>query len=310
MAYTPGDYLVCQNFEGTGADNGETWSFDFMGTPTTGVVDPDYSAAPLEGSQSLRIVDDANYGGYAVHKWDGDGSGLTEIWVHFQLMLKNLPAHACELFDLYYVEGPTSAPTLVEVHEEFWVSPAGELAFWTTDDLIVTAGSALSLDQKYYVWYYNNRSSPYQSTGWVKIGTTPTIPGTNYMSWTNTGDISSGTVSYNNTVGFTTLNSEGYEFLIDRVIVNDAAIGSVDTVVTGTGAAAVADPTLAAAGHLEYLGTGSVGADLAALAASGTASGRSAALSGTVTNDVTEDDVVAGSLTAVLDLTGETWIPA
>ncbi len=43
-------YLVCQNFEGTGYDNGETWTSE---SPT--VLDPDYATAPLLGSQSLRV---------------------------------------------------------------------------------------------------------------------------------------------------------------------------------------------------------------------------------------------------------------
>jgi hypothetical protein len=45
-------YLINQNFEGTGYDNGETWT-SFAGG---GTIDPDYTTSPIVGSQSLRIV--------------------------------------------------------------------------------------------------------------------------------------------------------------------------------------------------------------------------------------------------------------
>jgi len=44
-----GDYLICQNFEGTGYDNSEAWS-------TSGTVNPDYTAVALRGSQSCQIT--------------------------------------------------------------------------------------------------------------------------------------------------------------------------------------------------------------------------------------------------------------
>ncbi len=40
-------FLVCQNFEGTGCDNSESW------TTGAGTPDPDYTTSPLRGSQSL-----------------------------------------------------------------------------------------------------------------------------------------------------------------------------------------------------------------------------------------------------------------
>lgn len=44
-----GAYLINQNFEGTGYDNGEAWTEN--GTP-----DPNYTATVLKGSQSLRVT--------------------------------------------------------------------------------------------------------------------------------------------------------------------------------------------------------------------------------------------------------------
>jgi hypothetical protein len=44
--------LVCQNFEGTGYDNSETWTEDLG---TGGAIDEDYTSTVLRGSQSLSV---------------------------------------------------------------------------------------------------------------------------------------------------------------------------------------------------------------------------------------------------------------
>lgn len=44
-----GDYLICQNFEGTGYDNSEAWT-------ESGTVDEDYTTTILRGSQSCQIT--------------------------------------------------------------------------------------------------------------------------------------------------------------------------------------------------------------------------------------------------------------
>lgn len=43
------DYLICQNFEGTGYDNSEAWT-------ENGTVDEDYTTTILRGSQSCQIT--------------------------------------------------------------------------------------------------------------------------------------------------------------------------------------------------------------------------------------------------------------
>lgn len=49
------EYLINQNFEGTGYDNGETWTTDY-GTPN-----PDYTTTVLRGSQSLYLSEAGIY---------------------------------------------------------------------------------------------------------------------------------------------------------------------------------------------------------------------------------------------------------
>lgn len=78
------DYLVCQNFEGAGYDNSETWT-----EGGTGTKDEDYATAPapLCGSQSLGIDATA-----ATGSTYGTFASTDEVWMHF----------------LYYV--PAAAP--------------------------------------------------------------------------------------------------------------------------------------------------------------------------------------------------------
>jgi len=61
-------FLVCQNFEGTGYDNSETWTED-AGTP-----DEDYGTA-LRGSQSLQLAS-----GEVTYKTFTE---QTDVWAHF-----------------------------------------------------------------------------------------------------------------------------------------------------------------------------------------------------------------------------------
>lgn len=46
-------FLICQNFEGTGYDNSESWS---EGPGSGGAVNEDYTTTALRGSQSLNIT--------------------------------------------------------------------------------------------------------------------------------------------------------------------------------------------------------------------------------------------------------------
>lgn len=63
-------YLINQNFEGTGYDNGETWT-------ETGTVYADYTTSPLRGSQSLSLST-ADYANTRV-----DFTAQNSIYFHF-----------------------------------------------------------------------------------------------------------------------------------------------------------------------------------------------------------------------------------
>ena len=68
---------ICQNFEGTGYDNSETWTVD---TKTGGTVDPDDTTATiLRGSQQLKILMGTSGAPFARHSF----TSASEKWLHF-----------------------------------------------------------------------------------------------------------------------------------------------------------------------------------------------------------------------------------
>ena len=237
MAYTPANYLVCQNFEGTGFDNSEYWIKGFEDTPSTGVVDEDYTSAPLIGSQSLRMKDDADYGGYTVHKWRGDDGGIDEAWFCFMVKFLDSPSNETlvEIMQTYWVEGTLDSPTTVELHEIIGVDSSGHLGVFNEQEGEVGEGAALSLNTLYYVWYHINRADLSNATWELYVSETTTKPGSPYAS--GTSQINSvASTTYINALGFTTFHAEGYEYLIDRAIVDDAEIGDVDEEAAAGGA--------------------------------------------------------------------------
>lgn len=72
-------YLKCQNFEGTGYDNSETWAEELA---TDGVVDEDDTTATiLLGSQQLKITGPTSGSSMACTTF----SAQDDIWIYFKL---------------------------------------------------------------------------------------------------------------------------------------------------------------------------------------------------------------------------------
>jgi hypothetical protein len=111
-----------------------------------------------------------------------------------------------------------------EPHENIWISETGNLAIQTGENGIIATGpTALALNTPYYIWFYFTRTTTANGSGWIKVGTTGTIPGTNELSWTNARVPNLGLAF----AGFTTYHGAGYDFLVDQFILADQAIGSV-----------------------------------------------------------------------------------
>ena len=82
-------FLVCQNFEGTGYDNGETWA-ETIGT--NGIANEDYTTTILRGSQSLLIYGgNAGQNSYTTYTLSADQSTL---YIHALYRVDSLAAAA------------------------------------------------------------------------------------------------------------------------------------------------------------------------------------------------------------------------
>jgi|688.fasta_scaffold166066_2 hypothetical protein len=78
-------YLVNQNFEATGYDNGESWTEDLG---TGGTVDEDYAISPLVGSQSLLLSEAT---GDVSTKITIPGGPHADLWGYTQLQVVSHP---------------------------------------------------------------------------------------------------------------------------------------------------------------------------------------------------------------------------
>ncbi|DBA35084.1 TPA_asm: hypothetical protein vir555_00058 [Caudoviricetes sp. vir555] len=140
-----GDYLVCQNFEGTGYDNSETWT---ESVPEGGTVDEDDTTSPvMSGSQQLLITGGTSAVS-SVHISFGEQS---EVWGHLLIKVPDAtPGFDIELFRLG--NASTSQRALVYLR--------------TSGILRASAGGAnsnsigtLSDNTAYRIWYHYRAST-------------------------------------------------------------------------------------------------------------------------------------------------------
>jgi hypothetical protein len=225
-------FNVCQNFEGVGVDNSETsiWAFEDGGD---GEADPDYTSAPLRGSQSLLLDDATSSGTYGVVKWTND-TGVAAQYFHFRIKVLDYPdvgdeyhGYSREIFHTYHLEG-TNPPSYIEDHELIYISTTGVLrvtfyGYYNENDAV--GSTQLAIGTEYHVWLYINRSSTSSGSGWLKLSTSGTIPPGNEIEWS--GKPISATYAYMTAAGFTTKHGENYSFIIDQVLFDESAIGSV-----------------------------------------------------------------------------------
>lgn len=162
--------LVCQNFEGTGYDNSETWTSGWNGTP-----DPDNatSPAPLRGSQSLSIAGATGYAG-VYHSMGDQG----ELYGHFLLRYNADFAGETVLVQLGRTDNYDVPVAKIK-------TSAGQLIpmFGTQTDVYV----AISKDTTYRVWwYFKAATGACDNNGIIRVWLTNTATTTG--PWAGTPD--------------------------------------------------------------------------------------------------------------------------
>jgi hypothetical protein len=121
--------LICQNFEGTGYDNGETWS-------EAGSPNPNYTTSPIRGSQSLYCPSTLAYSEISI-------SPQTNLWIHFAFKSDDItPSSSSSILELY---NDTTLLSKIMNHS------AGQI--WAYHGSSVdTVATGLSDNTVYHIW--------------------------------------------------------------------------------------------------------------------------------------------------------------
>ena len=203
-------YLINQNFEGTGYDNGETWTE----TLSSGTIDEDYTGTVLAGSQSLRMLTT----GFTQKNDSPSFSGGQVRYAYFMLRPVAIPAGG---FETYLFRWQTSASG----RGSLTLNNAGTLTFSGNVSGSITTVGTMTAGTTYHVWVsIDTTASPETVTvGFSTTGTRPTS-GNNYASGTVeiTDGASIDTIGLANGGGG---SGPTPEMIFDKVLVDDVQIG-------------------------------------------------------------------------------------
>jgi len=193
--------LVCQNFEGTGYDNSESWT-------ESGAPDEDWTGTILRGSQSLLLDDNDNV--YLAF------TAQSEIWTHFLFQTVDATP-ASDLFIMRLTNGTTTQVYLR-------LKTSGVLRAESLYGVYAQGGS-LADNTTYHIWTRYKKGTGVNAEVDVYYGTSATIPESATISFSNgtgTLDINRITLLADPSSGTATA-----DVFIDQVLVDDASIGSV-----------------------------------------------------------------------------------
>jgi hypothetical protein len=192
-------FLVCQNFEGSGTDNSETWT-DENGSPNR-----DYTTEALRGTQSVYLVE---YDFIGSNTFTASG----EIWLHFILQVNSRTSSAADKKIIYLNT------------TDLYIGLSEYGGFIIGDGTRYDYGSGtFDVGTNYHVWlYYKKVATSGDGIMRLYFGTDRTIPGTADAEFTNgvsTTDISK--------IYFHANSGQGISLILDQVLVKTAAISPV-----------------------------------------------------------------------------------
>lgn len=202
-------YLVQQDFEGAGYDNGETWTEAGSGT-----ADEDYATAPapLDGSQSLRIsVSSQGKNTFVALPAD---QGTIEVYLKAHFV--SLPAAGKVFCRLRNSANATVAS--LEIAASSRITIRGGTAATTTDS--VTTGTT------YHFWlrYVKGTGANAVVTGAFSTDGTRPLSGNKFIQLTN------GTVTTDaNNLMIGPENNSTWEAIFDKIRADDDTIGDNPT---------------------------------------------------------------------------------
>lgn len=197
-------FMFCQNFEGTGYDNSETWT-------EGGTVDEDYTTTVLRGSQSCSIADSSNI------RHDTGGT-YTEIYAFARYRF----ADATPTSSTYIYKNLDGAADFGGLK----LSTTGQLSCYHGTKSNVSA-SSLSADTTYYIWiHFKASTGAGDGIMSATVSTTRNIGEATAALGCNTtnGDDADTNID---TVYFGSSAAGGAGVIVDQVLVNTTAIGTV-----------------------------------------------------------------------------------
>lgn len=198
------DFIYCQNAEGAGYDNSETW------TETGSTVNEDYTTTVLRGSQSIYFPTT----GSLIELISANASLYDEVWVHFQLRIISLPTSSNQGIIHIQRQGVADV-TMLRLNTD------GTFTLVQEGGGTATTAGAYSTGTNYHVWVRSVKSTGSNGVGALYIGTTSTRPGSAVASFSN-----GGATNQADRIVFKNQNS-GLAYIIDQIYFDNAEIGNV-----------------------------------------------------------------------------------
>lgn len=171
-----GDYLVCQNFEGAGYDNSETWVEAIGGN---GTADEDYTTTPGRGSQCLHLI----AGDDGVHTTAHIQLGTTYSNIHIHFMFRCQDATPLVSRGIFQLLNNTNGYVYLDLQNTGYLrlSNAGTGA---------SIGTTTQLQDNtwYHIWVDRTMGSGTDGAYRAYISTSPIKPETPECSYDNGSD--------------------------------------------------------------------------------------------------------------------------
>lgn len=193
-----GDFLVCQNFEGTGYDNSEAWS-------KGGTVNPDSTAVVLRGSQSCQIA--TTYG----YIWSPEFTGQSTLYMHWLYRKASNPDSEARMFAIR-----SSAGYMAYGH----LQPDGTIKL-TVGSATPAYTSELSNDTTYHIWVVYTAGTAGNGSVSLYAGTGLTRPASPLATANNTGGTSVGDAIV------VVIDSGGVTTTVDQILVDGSSFSEV-----------------------------------------------------------------------------------
>lgn len=195
-------YLIDQDFEGAGYDNGETWTEAGAGT-----IDEDYTGTVLDGTQSLQLA-----GTSAAANTSSTFGNQSEVWMYALFRLVNLPGSTENIINLRTTGGADCYIARINTSGQLTVANGPTATCVTT----VSTGTT------YHIWCYYKTGTGANAILNVAFSTTGIRP----TSGNNFAQVTTGTAATDpDRIRIGTASSITHSVIFDKIRVDNVQIG-------------------------------------------------------------------------------------